>query len=176
MRDAFLRRNRAESTENGGEVDEVNGGVEDDAGEAASDAGFVLPDARYAEMAAGNEYILTLAANGYGKRSSAFEYTVRNRGGQGIANIDLRSGPDNSVVGSFPVIPGEQLVLVTDHGQMIRTTVDDIRIARRTTRGVIVFRVADGERLVSVGHLPEDEAGNGNGNGAATAEAGGGDV
>ncbi len=155
-RDAYLRRNRAERAETEGVIDEPNGRADDD-GEPAPDAGFILSDGRYAEMAAGNEYILTLAANGYGKRSSAFEYTVRNRGGQGIANIDLGSGPDNSVVGSFPVAPSDHLVLVTDQGQMIRTTVDDIRIVGRTTRGVIVFRVAADERLVSVGHLPDDE-------------------
>jgi len=155
-RDAFLRRNRAERAESDGEAEDAPARAEED-GEPAADAGFVLSDERYAEMAAGNEYILTLAANGYGKRSSAFEYTVRNRGGQGIANIDLGSAPDNSVVASFPVAPGDQLVLVTDQGQMIRTGVDDIRIAGRTTRGVIVFRVAEGERLVSVGHLSDDE-------------------
>ena len=102
-----------------------------------------------------DEYILTLATNGYGKRSSAYEYTVRKRGGQGIGNIDLSSGKDNKVAASFPVISTDQLVLVTDQGQMIRTTVNDIRIAGRSTKGVIVFRVAKNERVVSVSGLGE---------------------
>ena len=108
-------------------------------------------------MLALDEYILTLATNGYGKRSSAYEYTVRKRGGQGIGNIDLTSGDDNAVAASFPVAPTDQLVLVTDQGQMIRTTVADIRIAGRSTKGVIVFRVAKDERVVSVGRMDEVE-------------------
>ena len=108
-------------------------------------------------MAALDQYILTLATNGYGKRTSAYEYAVRNRGGQGIANIDLATAKNNAVVASFTVEVGDQLVLVTDNGQMIRTTVDDIRITGRSTRGVIVFRVAEDEQVVSVSWLRDDE-------------------
>ena len=115
---------------------------------------FTLSNERYSEMVKMDEFILTLAANGYGKRTSSYEYTVRKRGGQGIANIDL-SVKDNSVVASFPVMDQDQLVLVTDSGQMIRTGIDEIRIAGRSTRGVIVFRVADKENVVSVSRLPE---------------------
>ncbi len=154
-RDAYLRRRRQERMDGDHAESAANGNGAADRDEAVE--AIELDDARYAEMSEGDEYILTLAANGYGKRSSAYEYAVRKRGGQGIANIDLGSNKDNSVAASFPVEPGDQLVLVTDHGQMIRTTVDDIRIAGRTTRGVIVFRVADDERVVSVSRMGEEE-------------------
>ena len=107
-------------------------------------------------MAAVDQFILTLTANGYGNRTSSYEYTVRKRGGQGIANINLSSSKNNAVVASFPVENEDQLVLVTDNGQMIRTTIDEIRIAGRSTRGVIVFRVSDGEQVVSISKLNED--------------------
>ncbi|MQA67516.1 MAG: DNA gyrase subunit A, partial [Alphaproteobacteria bacterium] len=158
-RKAYLKRRRLERMEGDEEAVNGNGEVDADGEEngAAAGEGFVLDDDRYAEMLAGDQYILTLAANGYGKRSSAYEYTVRGRGGQGIGNIDLGSGEDNSVVSSFPVSEGDQLVLVTDKGQTIRTSVDEIRIAGRSTRGVIVFRVAEDERVVSVSWMGEAE-------------------
>ncbi|MPY71589.1 MAG: DNA gyrase subunit A [Alphaproteobacteria bacterium] len=158
-RKAYLKRRRLERMEGEEEAVNGNGDVDADIEEngAAAGEGFVLDDDRYAEMLVGDQYILTLAANGYGKRSSAYEYTVRGRGGQGIGNIDLSNGEDNSVVSSFPVSEGDQLVLVTDKGQTIRTSVDEIRIAGRSTRGVIVFRVAEDERVVSVSWMGETE-------------------
>jgi len=160
-RDAYLRRRRQERAEasngesNDEPIAETNGDETSEIGETTQS--IELDDERYAEMLALDEYILTLATNGYGKRSSAYEYTVRKRGGQGIGNIDLTSGDDNAVAASFPVAPTDQLVLVTDQGQMIRTTVNDIRIAGRSTKGVIVFRVAKDERVVSVGRMDEVE-------------------
>jgi DNA gyrase subunit A len=160
-RDAYLRRRRQERAEasngesNDQPIAETNGDETSEIGETTQS--IELDDERYAEMLALDEYILTLATNGYGKRSSAYEYTVRKRGGQGIGNIDLTSGDDNAVAASFPVAPTDQLVLVTDQGQMIRTTVNDIRIAGRSTKGVIVFRVAKDERVVSVGRMDEVE-------------------
>ena len=146
-RNAYLRRRRAERMDNDDDQDQETDKAEDN-------ETFTLSDERYSEMVKMDEFILTLAANGYGKRTSSYEYTVRKRGGQGIANIDL-SVKDNSVVASFPVMDQDQLVLVTDSGQMIRTGIDEIRIAGRSTRGVIVFRVADKEHVVSVSRLPE---------------------
>jgi DNA gyrase subunit A len=113
------------------------------------------PD-RLAEMAEKEQFILTVTENGYGKRSSAYEYRRTNRGGQGITNIDT-SARNGCVVASFPALPGEQLMLVTDQGKMIRTTVGDIRIAGRNTMGVTIFRVADGEHVVSVAKIEESE-------------------
>ena len=113
------------------------------------------PD-RFAEMAEKEQFILTITENGYGKRSSAYEYRRTNRGGQGITNIDT-SERNGRVVASFPVRQGEQLILVTDQAKMIRTTVGDIRIAGRNTQGVTIFKVADNEHVVSVAKIEESE-------------------
>jgi DNA gyrase subunit A len=111
---------------------------------------------RIAELHEKEQFILTVTENGYGKRSSAYEYRRTNRGGQGITNIDT-SARNGCVVASFPATPGEQLMLVTDQGKMIRTTVGDIRIAGRSTMGVTIFRVAEGEHVVSVAKIDESD-------------------
>ena len=115
-----------------------------------------LPAERYAEIVAGEQFLLTVTENGYGKRSSTYEYRRTNRGGQGIINI-VTSERNGGVVASFPVKPGEQLMLVTDQGKMIRTTVGDIRIAGRNTQGVTIFNVANNEKVVSVAKIDESE-------------------
>ena len=111
------------------------------------DREMTLSPERMAEFETAEEFILTVTANGYGKRTSAFEYRRTNRGGQGITNIvsSERNGP---VVASFPAHNGEQLMLVTDQAKMIRTSVGDIRVIGRNTQGVIIFRVADEEHVV----------------------------
>ena len=111
---------------------------------------------RYSEMAEKEQFILTITQNGYGKRSSAYEYRRTNRGGQGITNIDT-SERNGSVVASFPVKQGEQLMLVTNQGKMIRTTMADIRIMGRNTQGVTIFRVAEDEHVVSVARIDESD-------------------
>jgi DNA gyrase subunit A len=115
-----------------------------------------LSSERYAEMAEHEQFLLTITENGYGKRSSTYEYRRTNRGGQGIINI-VTSERNGGVVASFPVKPGEQLMLVTDQGKMIRTTTADIRIAGRNTQGVTIFNVADNEKVVSVAKIDESE-------------------
>jgi DNA gyrase subunit A len=111
---------------------------------------------RYAEIAEREQFLLTVTENGYGKRSSTYEYRRTNRGGQGIINI-VTSERNGGVVASFPVTPGQQLMLVTNQGKMIRTTVGDIRIAGRNTQGVTIFNVADEERVVSVARIDESD-------------------
>jgi len=120
------------------------------------DVECTLSDDRVAELADNEQFILTITENGYGKRSSAYEYRRTNRGGQGITNIDT-SERNGSVIASFPAQQGEQLMLVTDQGKMIRTTVVDIRIMGRNTQGVTIFRVADNEHVVSVAKIEESE-------------------
>jgi DNA gyrase subunit A len=115
-----------------------------------------LPPERTAELHENEQFILTITENGYGKRSSAYEYRRTNRGGQGITNIDT-SERNGRVVASFPVRQGEQLMLVTDQGKMIRTTVGDIRVMGRNTQGVTIFRVADNEHVVSVAKIDESD-------------------
>ena len=109
-----------------------------------------------AEMERREEFILTVTANGYGKRTSAYEYRRTGRGGQGITNI-VTSDRNGPVVASFPAHNGEQLMLVTDQAKLIRTTVADIRIAGRNTQGVTIFRVDASEHVVSAARIEESE-------------------
>jgi DNA gyrase subunit A len=111
---------------------------------------------RLAELADKEQFILTVTENGYGKRSSAYEYRRTNRGGQGITNIDT-SERNGCVVASFPAHQGEALMLVTDQGKMIRTTVFDIRVMGRNTQGVTIFRVGENEHVVSVAKIDESD-------------------
>jgi DNA gyrase subunit A len=94
--------------------------------------------------------------NGYGKRTSAFEYRTTRRGGQGVVNI-ATEGRNGAVAASFPVEDGDQMMLVTDGGKIIRSPVADIRIAGRSTQGVTLFDTADDEKVVSVAHLLESD-------------------
>ena len=126
---------------------------EADDGETSGAAQVALSEIRLAELSAAEEFLLTVSENGFGKRSSAYEYRVAGRGGSGIANMDITE-KTGQVAESFPVGPTDQIMLVTDRGQLIRTPVDDIRIAGRKTQGVTLFRVDTGERVVSVSHLP----------------------
>jgi DNA gyrase subunit A len=106
-------------------------------------------------MSAAEELILTISENGFGKRSSAYEYRVTGRGGKGITAmvVNERNGP---LVASFPVEPSDQIMLVTDGGQLIRCPVEGIRVAGRATQGVIVLNTAEGERVVSVERIGDE--------------------
>jgi len=105
-------------------------------------------------------------------RSSAYSYRITGRGGQGINNMDLTRRSD-AVVAVFPVGQNDQIMLVTDGGMVIRCPVHDIRIARRGSVGVVIFRVGEGERVVSVARLPEVAEENGDGAGEESEEGGG---
>jgi DNA gyrase subunit A len=124
--------------------------------EGSADAG--ISQERYIEMGAAEQFILTLSEKGYGKRSSAYEYRVTGRGGKGIVamTVNERNG---QLVASFPVEESDQIMLVTDGGQLIRCPVNDIRIAGRSTQGVTVFRTAQDEKVVSVSRISEDVSG-----------------
>ena len=121
-----------------------------------------LSEERFDELADGEEFILTVTENGYGKRSSAYEYRIAGRGGQGIANIET-SDRNGLVVASFRVKQSDQLVLVTDGGQLIRCPVKDIRIAGRRTQGVTIFKTSEEEKVVSVTRLGDENSSDGNG-------------
>jgi DNA gyrase subunit A len=154
-RAAYLRR--ANAVRRGGNVEE------DAAGETEEANGAIeLGEQRYVEMSAAEQFVLTISENGYGKRSSSYEYRTTGRGGKGVVAMDVRE-KDGSIrrktgrlVASFPVEESDQIMLVTNGGQLIRCPVDDIRIAGRSTQGVIVFDTADGERVVSVERLSEE--------------------
>ncbi len=130
-----------------------------------------LSPERLAVLEEAEEFILSVADDGFGKRSSAYEYRITNRGGKGIDNMDLDRSNSGSagaeVVAAFPVRAQDQVMLVTDGGQLIRLPVADIRIAGRTTRGVTLFRLSEDERVVSVTRLPEVAEQTGNGAGEA---------
>ncbi|MEM8770931.1 MAG: DNA gyrase subunit A [Pseudomonadota bacterium] len=120
-----------------------------------------LPDVaisqeRIAELGAREQFVLTVTENGYGKRTSSYEYRTSGRGGKGIIAIQTtdRNGP---VVASFPVDDADQIMLVTDGGQLIRTPVEGIRLAGRNTQGVTIFKTRDDERVVSVGRVEDAE-------------------
>jgi DNA gyrase subunit A len=156
-RDAYLRWSNARRRQLGEEPDA--GAPEPALPEEAEPAPgatetIELSPERLQEMEAAEEFILTITEKGYGKRSSAYEYRITGRGGKGIVNIATndRNGP---VAATFPVGHGDQIMLVTDRGQLIRCPVADIRIAGRNTQGVIVFKVVEGERVVSVTRLGE---------------------
>jgi len=127
--------------------------VSPEAGAEAEEAAAVeLSDTRFYEMQAAEQIILTVSENGYGKRTSSYEYRTTGRGGKGIVAmaVNARNG---KLVASFPVGHGDEIMLVTDGGQLIRCSVDGIRIAGRGTQGVIVFDTAEDERVVSVEHI-----------------------
>jgi len=140
----------------------MRGEIESDA-EAVIEGGDEEPAAgqldmeRYALMSASEQFVLTVSENGYGKRTSSFEYRTTGRGGKGI--VAMSTGPRNGkLVASFPVEHADQIMLVTDAGQLIRCPVEGIRIAGRSTQGVIVFDTAADERVVSVERIREDES------------------
>ena len=156
-RAAYLRR--ANAVRRGGAEEEAAADGEDASGT------MELGEQRYVEMSAAEQFVLTISENGYGKRTSSFEYRTTGRGGKGIVamSVNERNG---KLVASFPVEDEDQIMLVTDKGQLIRCPVEDIRIAGRSTQGVIVFDTAADEHVVSVEHIGEEaENGNGNGNG-----------
>mgnify|MGYP002600246801 FL=1 len=109
---------------------------------------LTLSEEEFQKMQAEEEFILTVTDSGYGKRTSAYEYRITGRGGQGVTNIDNTKRKD-SVVASFPVTDTAHVMLVTDAGKLIRMPIKDVRIAGRNTMGVIMFRLNDAEHVVS---------------------------
>lgn len=149
-----LRRTTLDDAEVDGEPEVV---VEDD-DEEAEDSGdeLTLSPEKYAEMGASEQFVLTVSENGFGKRSSAYEYRVSGRGGKGI--IAMAVTPRNGrLIASFPIETGDQIMLVTDGGQLIRCPVDDVRVAGRSTQGVTIFSTAKDESVVSVERVSEED-------------------
>jgi DNA gyrase subunit A len=136
-RDSFLR---------------YDGGLRRQNGDGPPDKPDDISDERLDELSSRQQMILSITVNGYGKRSSAYEYRVTNRGGQGIINIET-SARNGDVIAAFPVTEHDQIMLVTDQGKVIRIPVDGIRIAGRNTQGVTLFNTDKNERVVSVARL-----------------------
>ncbi len=128
-------------------------GMEFEAGDAE------LPEERFAELQAREQFLLSVSRKGYGKRTSAYEYRVSGRGGQGVVNMGLTARNGNEVAATFPVTDDHQVMLVTDKGKLIRTPVRDVRFTGRSAQGVTLFKVADDEKIVSVAWLIEEDEG-----------------
>jgi DNA gyrase subunit A len=144
---AVRRGSNGEGEENGADAEEASGAIE-------------LGQTRYAELSAAEQFVLTLSEKGFGKRTSSYEYRTTNRGGKGIVAMAITE-KNGRIVASFPVEDSDQIMLVTDGGQLIRCPVDGIRIAGRATQGVIVFSTAESERVASVERLTEESEDNG---------------
>ncbi len=177
-REAYLRQARALRQQENGEADgaaveEANGNgngaagggaVEGANGSAAANgaaeegeavvAQITLSPERFAELAAREDFVLTVASTGFGKRTSAYEYRVTGRGGKGVDLMNLTQGA--TVAAAFPVAERDQIMVMTDGGTLIRCPVGGIRIAGRNTRGVRIVSVSEGEKVVSVAHLADD--------------------
>ena len=145
-RAGYLKMRRA--VEGDGEAEET--------GEAEEANAAAISPERYSEMGAAEQFVLTLSERGFGKRSSSFEYRTSNRGGKGITamRVNARNG---KLVASFPVESTDQIMLVTNGGQLIRVPVDDIRIVGRASQGVTVFNTDKAEKVVSVEHIEGEE-------------------
>ncbi|MBI1199504.1 MAG: DNA gyrase subunit A [Phenylobacterium sp.] len=158
-RAAYVKQANANRRAASGETDDLEEAAVEDDEEVAGEAALSVE--RFAELGAAEEFILTVSTEGYGKRSSAYEFRRTGRGGQGLLAQDLtkRGG---RLAASFPVDDSDQILLVTDQGQLIRTPVSQVRIVGRNTSGVIIFRTSADEHVVSVERLAdsgEDEEG-----------------
>ncbi len=141
---------RADETEEAETVAEPDG-------EEATGNGTELTPERFAELQSREQFVLTVSAKGFGKRSSSYEYRTSGRGGKGIVAmvVNERNG---RMIASFPIADNDQIMLVTDGGQLIRCPVHDIRIAGRNTQGVRIFKTDGTEKVVSVERITEDES------------------
>ncbi len=162
-REAYLKHAnamRAAASAEGADADESPAAPEEDDEPAADGQGVSLGLERIAELGAAEEFVLTVSSEGFGKRTSAYDYRRTGRGGQGLIAHDLtkRGG---RLVASFPVEESDEILLVSDQGQLIRVPVSQVRIAARNTQGVTIFRKADDEHVVSVERI-EGDGGGGN--------------
>jgi DNA gyrase subunit A len=173
-RDAYLKLSNERRRQNGDDDLPLEADDGENGNGATGDA--AIAEEQFADLAAREEFLLSVTEKGYGVRSSAYGYRITGRGGQGITNMNLSLRRD-AVNAVFPVGDKDQIMLVTDGGMVIRTSVEEVRIARRGSAGVVIFRVGDGERVVSVARLPEvaaEENGeNGDGAGGETEEGNG---
>jgi DNA gyrase subunit A len=148
---AYLKQASAVRRAESGEA-EAPTEVEDDAEEGVEEA--TLTSERYAALGAREQFVLTMSQTGFGKRSSSYEYRVTGRGGSGIVAIGM--GKKNSaVIASFPVEDTDDLMLISDGGQTIRVAVSGISVQGRAAQGVTVFKVDEGEKVVSVERIAD---------------------
>lgn len=145
--------------------------VLDDSEEGQGNSSYELSQERYLELLEKEQMLLTVSSKGFGKRTSAYEYRISGRGGQGVTNMALTAKNGGEVVATFPVTDSHQIMMVTDGGQLIRTPVENIRMTGRSAQGVTIFKVGEGEKVVSVAWLVQDDD-----NGEENGESGGVDL
>jgi DNA gyrase subunit A len=154
-RAAYLKRATAERRLAGAESEEDVALTNEEVGEAAD-----LSDDRYEFLKEHEQFILTVTEYGYGKRSSSYDFRLTGRGGKGIRATDVSKSEEiGRLVATFPVGHDDQIMLVSDGGQVIRVPVNGIRIASRATKGVTIFNTAEGETVVSVERISEPQNG-----------------
>ncbi len=133
--------------------------VETDVEESGDEGEAYLSPERYAEMGAAEQFVLTVSQRGYGKRSSSYDFRVSGRGGKGIKATDQTKLDEiGALVAAFPVDAGDQLMLVSDGGTLIRVPVEGIRFTSRASKGVRIFHTAQGEKVVSVERIGEESS------------------
>ncbi|TWB54647.1 DNA gyrase subunit A [Rhizobium sp. ERR 922] len=151
-RAAYLKRSVSERRSATGDDEEIAL-----VGEEVTEEGQ-LSDERYEELKALEQFVLTVSEKGFGKRSSSYDFRISGRGGKGIRATDTsKTGEIGELVAAFPVEDGDQIMLVSDGGQLIRVPVGGIRIASRATKGVTIFSTAKDEKVVSVERISEPE-------------------
>ena len=124
---------------------------------ADEDVSLELSTERYAELAAKEQIILTVASNGQGKRTSSYEYRLTNRGGKGVISMMLTKS-NSDMVSSFPIDENDEIMLIDDNGQLIRCPVSGIRIMGRNTQGVKIFNISEDSSVVSVERVVEHDS------------------
>ncbi len=153
---AYLKAANAARRAVGEELEEgVESDIDLDPSEAAEGEVNLSPE-RYAQLGALEQFILTVSQNGFGKRTSSYEYRLTNRGGKGIISMTVNDR-NGKLINAFPIEDSDQIMLVTDMGKLIRTPIHDVRIAGRNTQGVTIFKTAESEKVVAVEHIPEVE-------------------
>jgi DNA gyrase subunit A len=154
-RAAYVKHANAMRRAASGETEDVEDAAAPDDEEEAGDEAALAPE-RIAQLGAAEEFILTVSTEGFGKRSSAYEFRRTGRGGQGLLAQDLtKKGKGGRLAASFPVDEFDEILLVTDQGQLIRTPVAQVRVISRNTSGVTIFRTAEDEHVVSVERLAD---------------------
>src|SRR6201999_2052082 len=151
-RAAYVKQSNANRRAIVGDGEEVEEAAPSDDEEEVGDEALSLD--RFAALGAAEEVILTVSTEGFGKRTSAYEFRRTGRGGQGLLAQDLTK-KGGRLAASFPVEDSDQILLVTDQGQLIRTPVSQVRMVGRNTSGVTIFRTAAEEHVVSVERLAD---------------------
>lgn len=160
-RSTYLRmanaKRRAENAAENGDDDAETSVVDTDEEETSSTSELLTPE-RFAELEAAEEILLVVSDGGFGRRSSAYDYRVSGRGGQGITNMTFSANKRGTeVAATLPVLSGTDVMLVTDAGRLIRVPVDQVRVMARQASGVTLFRLNDGEHVTSVFPVMDDE-------------------